>query len=297
MPQIRGAPSGFHRHYSLKPPGQRQREQSRSRIEIPGCGSAGFSDCQLRKPRYEEPVYLEERCPAYLEQILVYRIFQRTRYRARNLCRQPVEEPLCHRLIAFEHVPLHLAPIRKDFKRSDKPGPSAVPHHAIELEENLVDPGRTDGTLIDRGEAARVHLAISDATTIEMKLRPVAIPERLGALDPDLPGIELDLPHAPQCFDENVTLEAQLRLICGVLILAPSASAEYRTRRLHAIRRRLFDMQQARPLDVLSCLGSLGLDCLTRQDERREDDFAIQSAKPFTAVNQLFNAEPADLKR
>ncbi len=42
---------------------------------------------------------------------------------------------------------------------------------------------------------------------------------------------------------------------------------------------------------MLSGLGSLGFDSFTRQYKRREDDFAIQPAKPFTAVNQLFNVE------
>jgi hypothetical protein len=85
--------------------------------------------------------------------------------------------------------------------------------------------------------------------------------------------------------------QPQLRIIGCVLILASTASAEHRTRRRYAIGRRLFNAQEARPLDVLSRLGSFGFDSLARQYERREDDFAIQQAESFTAVNQLFNVE------
>jgi len=124
-----------------------------------------------------------------------------------------------------------------------------------------------------------------------MKLRPIAVSERLGALDPDLPGVELDLPYPPQRFHEDVTLEPQLRVIGGVLILTSTASSEYRTRRFNAIGRRFLDTQKPRPLDVLSGLGSFRLDSFAWQYKRGEDDLAIQPAQPFTAIDQLFNVE------
>jgi hypothetical protein len=145
--------------------------------------------------------------------------------------------------------------------------------------------------LVDTDEAPRIHFAIPDPAAIEMKLRPIAVPERLGALDHDLAGVELNLPHAPQRFHEDVTFQPQLRIIGCVLILASAASAEHRTRRFHAIGRRLINAKEARSLDVLSRLGPLSLDSLAWQYERSEDDFAIQPAEPFTAVNQLFNVE------
>jgi len=124
-----------------------------------------------------------------------------------------------------------------------------------------------------------------------MKLRPIAIPKGFGALDPDVPGVELDLPDAPQGFGQYVSFEPELGVISGVLILAAAASPKNRTKRFHAIRRRLLQTQEPRSLDVLPRLRPLSLDGLTRQYKRREDDLAIQPAQPLTAINQLFNVE------
>jgi hypothetical protein len=124
-----------------------------------------------------------------------------------------------------------------------------------------------------------------------MKLRPIAIPKGFGALDLDLPGVELDLSDTPQGLGQYVPFEPQLRVISGMLILAATAPTKHGTRRLHAIRRRLLQTQEPRSLDVLPRLRPLGLDGLTRQYKWREDDLAIQPAQPFTAINQLFNVE------
>ncbi len=124
-----------------------------------------------------------------------------------------------------------------------------------------------------------------------MQLNAVAISERLGAFDGDLRGVEIDFAHAPEGLGQNVTFESELRFVDGVLILASAASAKDGTRGGGAMGRGLVDMDKTGALGVPAGFGAFGFDGFTWQNERREDDFAIETAEAFTAVDQFFNVE------
>jgi hypothetical protein len=145
--------------------------------------------------------------------------------------------------------------------------------------------------LFDRHELAGVHLAIAEAAAVEVELNAVAISERLCAFKSDLRAVEIDFAYAPKGLGQNVTFESELSFIGGVLILASTASAEDGTRGRNAVLRRLFDMNEARALGVPAGFAPFGFDGFTRQNERREDDFTIQTAEAFAAVDQFFNVE------
>ena len=124
-----------------------------------------------------------------------------------------------------------------------------------------------------------------------MKLNAVPISEGLRAFDGDLRGVEIDFAHAPESFGQDVTFESGLSFVDGVLILAPTAPAEDGTRGSNAVLRGLVDMHEARTLRVPAGVDPFGFDRFTWENKRREDDFAIESAEAFAAVDQFFNVE------
>src|ERR1019366_2951348 len=145
------------------------------------------------------------------------------------LIREPFEEALCHGLLAFEHVPLHLPLVREDFERFHEAWPAPVTHHAFEFSDHFIDFGRADRTLFDRDQPTRVHFPVADAPVLKVELGPVAVSKRLPAFDRDSRRIKLDLPHPPQRLCKDVPLVTQLRIVSCMLVLATAATPEDRT--------------------------------------------------------------------
>jgi len=86
-------------------------------------------------------------------------------------------------------------------------------------------------------------------------------------------------------------LEAQLRRIINVLILAAAALREVLAFRFDAFWRGGYDTRQLRPRKILFDLGDFRLNHFTDNDERHEDDEIIQPPDTFPAKGEVVDGQ------
>jgi len=94
-------------------------------------------------------------------------------------------------------------------------------------------------------------------------------------------------------------LEPQLRRVINVLILAAAALAKVTARRLDALRRRFFDLQQLCPRKMLFDLDNLDFGNFTHEHERDKYDKIVHAANALAAKRDVADGQTqpvADLK-
>ena len=86
-------------------------------------------------------------------------------------------------------------------------------------------------------------------------------------------------------------LEAQLRRVFDVLILAAAALGEITAFRRDALGRRFFHLQQFRPRKILFDLSDFHLDRFADDDKGHEDDEIINPPDAFAPERKVVNVQ------
>src|SRR5205807_3762991 len=87
-------------------------------------------------------------------------------------------------------------------------------------------------------------------------------------------GGQFQLSRAPQSLSQNRALDRQLVLVRSMLIMAPSARSEIRTRRHHPLRRCLDHLCSVRPDESSLLLKNGSFDFFSSQNERKKGGLA-----------------------
>ena len=287
----RGGASGFHGGHFAETPGQRQREKTDARVEVPGFVATGGTDGPFVHGGKQEAVHLKEGFAADVKFVVIDQIVERALHGAGDFFGQPVEEDFGDRTIGLHDVPLDVPLVREGFEREQEVRPAAVANHAGEGSQRFVQFGRRDGALVDFDQIARAHLAEADFAFGEVELRAIAVAVRVTRDRGDLFDIELDFSGAAQRFREDFPFEAKLGGVIRVLVLAAAAKAEDGAGRLDAFGRGLGDSGKLRALHVLFRSDALCRDRFTGEDKRNEDDLSIHAAQSVAAIYQFFNLQ------
>jgi hypothetical protein len=100
---------------------------------------------------------------------------------------------------------------------------------------------------------------------------------------------------AAQILAQDPCFDLELMLVGGVLVLAPAAAAEVRTRRRDSVRRRLDDCRGVRTGEAGLFFGDGGFDFFPREHEGHEYGLAAsavvgwEASESVAAVDELFN--------
>ena len=134
-------------------------------------------------------------------------------------------------------------------------------------------------------KVTRTKRTIADSASLEMKLRAIAIPERLPGDDFDIFRLNFNLAGTPQRLNQNFAPELGLRLLLDVLVVATSAAPEDRTPRLNPRSRSLLQLNEPRPLHLLPRTVCRGFDHFSGEHQRRQYYFAVDAAEAIAAVH------------